>query len=95
MPLPQMSEEKAQEMVLGILKDRENWGESAGIRVAQYELVNALLVLKPRLLGEFISKDELTLSNRRYAALNAQHEKLKADYARLAGKNKENKANGN
>jgi hypothetical protein len=74
-----MTEEAALKIIAGILKDRKDWGESAGIRVAQWELVNALLALEGRFTGEYVPKAELTLSNRRYAALNAQHEKLKGE----------------
>ena len=77
-----MSEGKALEIVQGILKDRKNWGEAAGIRVAQYELVNALLALESR-FGEIVTKEELTFSNRQLTAERAQHGKTKADLKRI------------
>lgn len=72
-----MTQDKALEIIAQVLKDRKNWGQSAGIRVAQWELVDALLLLEGRFTGEWVPKEELTLSNRRYAQLNAIHEKLK------------------
>lgn len=78
-----MEEVQALAIIAQVIKDRKQWGESAGIRVAQFELVNALLALQERFSGEYVPKAELTLSNRRYAALNAQHEKLKKDWDRV------------
>lgn len=78
-----MTETQALEIIAQVLKDRKNWGESAGIRVAQYELVNALLALERRFTPEYVTKDELTLANRRTAAANAQLERAKSDVKRL------------
>ncbi len=72
-----MEQIKALEIITQVLKDRKAWGQSAGIRVAQWELIDALLALEGRFTGEWVPKEELTLSNRRYAQLNAIHEKLK------------------
>lgn len=72
-----MKQEQALEIISQVLKDRKNWGESAGVRVAQYELVNALLALEGRFTGEWVSKEELTVERRRYNALHAQTEKFK------------------
>lgn len=71
-----MTEEQALVIIVAILKDRKAWGESAGIRVAQWELVNALLALEGRFTGEWVPKAELTLSNQRYNALNARYQRL-------------------
>lgn len=76
-----MTQDQALEIIIQAIRDRKNWGEAAGIRVAQYELVNALLALEGRFTGEWVSKEELTLANRRYAQLNAIHEKLKKTIA--------------
>lgn len=72
-----MTQDEALVIVVQALRDRKNWGEHAGIRVAQYELINALLALEGRFTREWVPKEELTLSHRRYAQLNAIHEKLK------------------
>lgn len=72
-----MEQQQALDIITQAIKDRENWGQNAGLRVAQYELVDALLTLKGRFSGEWVPKEELTLSNRRYTALNATYEKLK------------------
>lgn len=89
-----MDETAALSIIASIIKDRKQWGESAGIRVAQWELVNALLAVEHRLLGEFVSKDDLTVANRRYAALNAQHELLKKRFEESKTR-KEGTTNGN
>lgn len=81
-----MTEESALKIISQVLKDRKDWGEAAGIRVAQWELVNALLALEGRFTGEYVPKADLTLSNRRYAALNAQHEKLKGEQSERKAK---------
>jgi hypothetical protein len=77
-----MTEQQALNIIEQILKDRKQWGESAGIRVAQFELVNALLVLEAR-FGEIVTKDELTTEKRRYTAMNAQYAKAIKDSARM------------
>lgn len=74
-----MTTQRALEIVQGILRDRKAWGESAGIRVAQYELVNALLVLEPR-FGDIVTKDELTLARRQLTACLAQKARLTKGY---------------
>lgn len=74
-----MTEAKALEIVQGILRDRKAWGESAGIRVAQYELVNALLALEHR-FGDIVTKDELTHARRQLTACLAQKAKLVKGY---------------
>lgn len=74
-----MTEAKALEIVQGILRDRKAWGESAGIRVAEYELVNALLALENR-FGEIVTKDELTLARRQLTACQAQKARLEKGY---------------
>jgi hypothetical protein len=72
-----MKTEIALEIITQIIKDRKQWGQSAGFRVAAYEVADALLALEGRFSGEWVPKEDLTLSNRRYAQLNAIHEKLK------------------
>jgi len=72
-----MKPEQALEIINQIIKDRKQWGQSAGFRVAPYEIADALLALEGRFSGEWVPKEDLTLSNRRYAQLNAIHEKLK------------------
>lgn len=74
-----MTEAKALEIVQGILRDRKQWGESAGIRVAEYELVNALLVLESR-FGDIVTKDELTFVKRQLTAALAQKARLVKGY---------------
>jgi hypothetical protein len=77
-----MNEAQALEIIHQILKDRKQWGESAGIRVAQFELVNALLALEAR-FGEIVTKDELTAERRKFTAMNAQYQKALKDSARM------------
>jgi hypothetical protein len=72
-----MKPETALEIITQIIKDRKQWGQSAGFRVATYEVADALLALEGRFTGEWVPKDELSLANRRYAALNAQMGLLK------------------
>jgi len=74
-----MTEERALEIVQGILRDRKAWGESAGIRVAQYELVNALLALEHR-FGKIVTNDELTFVKRQLTACLAQKARLVKGY---------------
>lgn len=79
----EVQEAKAIEIVAQVLKDRKAWGESAGIRVAQYELVNALLALESRLTGDHVSTEELTTERRRYNAMAAQLAKAQVDSKRM------------
>lgn len=78
-----MTEEQAKAIIEQVLKDRKNWGESAGIRVAQYELVNALLALESRLVGDTVDRAELTSERRRCNALGAQLAKAQSDCTRM------------
>lgn len=78
-----MTEEQALKIIAQVLKDRKDWGESAGIRVAQWELVNALLALEERFGEEIFTKEDMTYERRRYTAMNAQYEKAIGDSARM------------
>jgi hypothetical protein len=73
----ELKQELALEIVTQIIKDRRQWGQSAGFRVAPYEVADALLALEGRFSGEWVPKEDLTFANRRYAQLNAIHELLK------------------
>lgn len=78
-----MTEEQAIAIITQVLKDRKAWGETAGIRVAQWELVNALLLLEGRLTGDMVPKAELSKANRQMAQMRAIHEKALGDSARM------------
>lgn len=80
-----MDENKALEIIHQVLKDRKAWGQSAGIRVAQWELVDALLALEPRFgdISMWVHKDELTAEKRRNNAAQAQLAKAQGDSSRM------------
>lgn len=82
----ELEEKQALAIVTQVLKDRKAWGQSAGIRVAQWELVDALLALETRLLfniDDWIPKDEVTVLNRRNNAMGAQLAKAQGDSSRM------------
>lgn len=78
-----MNEDKAIEIVAQAIKDRKAWGQSAGLRVAQWELVEALLALEQRLIGDNVPREELTIAHRQNNAMNAQLSKAQGDSARM------------
>lgn len=82
MPQPLMAEVKALEIVQGLLKDAKAWGTGCGLRVANHELVEALMALEAR-FGDIVTKEDLTYSNRLLTAERAQHGKTKADLQRI------------
>lgn len=77
-----MAENKALEIVQGLIKDAKAWGTGCGLRVTSYELVEALLALEPR-FGDIVTKEDLTYSNRQLTAERAQHGKTKSDLQRI------------
>jgi len=82
----ELEQKKALDIIAQVLKDRKAWGEAAGIRVAQWELVNALLALESKIFrddADIVTKDELTTEKRRYNAMHAQYEKALKDSARM------------
>lgn len=82
----ELEEKKALEIIAQVLKDRKAWGQSAGIRVAQYELVDALLALESRIfmdMNDWVHKDEVTVLNRRNNAMGAQLAKAQSDSSRM------------
>jgi hypothetical protein len=81
-----MEETKALEIIGQVLKDRKAWGQAAGIRVAQWELVDALLAVSGRIFfdpADWVHKDDVTLLNRRNNAMQAQLAKAQGDSARM------------
>lgn len=82
----ELEEKKALEIVTQVLKDRKAWGQAAGIRVAQWELVDALLTLESRLTidwDDWVHRDEVTVLNRRNNAMGAQLAKAQGDSSRM------------
>lgn len=72
-----MERARALEILSQTIKDYRNWGHNAQLRVGQDELIAAIVNVEDKLFGDWVPKEELTLANRRYAATNAQLQKLK------------------
>jgi len=80
-----MSEVRALEIVKGAIRDYRNWGALAQMRVGADEFMTAISLLEGRLDTTPATREEITISNRRYSALNAQFQKLKKRLEKLGG----------
>jgi hypothetical protein len=88
-----MSQQKAQEIAEAIVTGRAKFGAQYSPPYRPYEIVEAVAVLEGQLavalktIGEMVSREELTLANRRLAACEAR-------VAKLSKKNEKNPDEG-